>query len=75
LSNLLIRLRDYRHGWAHRLGWATGYVVSGWSGDALWIGFRCTKCDRITGAHVAEHRYPGAVLSKESLTPPRVWQR
>jgi hypothetical protein len=68
-------LRRLLHELAHRLGWQLGHVVSAWSGDALWIGFRCAACGRVTGVHIAEHRYPGAVLTKDSLTPPTVWSR
>jgi len=71
LSKLLIRLRDYRHRVAHQLRWQTGYVVSGWSGRALWIGFRCARCGEVTGAHISD-RY-GEI--DPAAGPPTVWQR
>lgn len=67
LNNLIRRLREARHRLAHRLHWQRGYVVSGWSDDALWIGFRCDACGKVTGAHIAE--------TKSGAAPPTVWTR
>ena len=36
---------------AHWLGWTLGEVITAWAGDTLWIGFRCSVCRRVDGAH------------------------
>jgi hypothetical protein len=72
LQRLTNRLREARHRWAHRLHWQRGYVVSGWSDDALWIGFRCIECGEVHGEHIAEWRNGVPVTGAR---PPQVWQR
>jgi hypothetical protein len=66
-----------RHRAAHRLKWNDGYVVSAWSGDALWIAYRCAGCGEVSGAHIADHRYRGAALTKQSRRMPAEteWRR
>jgi hypothetical protein len=67
-------LRRLLHEFVHWLHWQRGYVVSAWSADALWIGFECADCKRVTGAHIAEYRF-GLGRTEQSLTPPTVWNR
>jgi hypothetical protein len=52
---MLNRLRAWRHDLAHYLHWQFGTVVSTYdSRGALWIGFRCSHCGRVTGKHVPD---------------------
>jgi len=68
-------LRRMLHEIAHRLKWTHGYVVSAWSGDALWIGFECATCKRVTDVHVVEYRHAGEVMTKADRAPHEVWNR
>jgi len=39
------------HRLMHLLGWNYGRVVTRLYGDAIWVGFQCDKCRKITGWH------------------------
>lgn len=45
--------------------------MSGWSGNALWVGFRCARCGDVSGAHIIDV-WPGDEVTN---TPPTVWNR
>ncbi len=40
MARLLRRLRC-------RMGWCGGYVVSGFHGGRVWIGWRCAECGQL----------------------------
>lgn len=70
-------MRALLHRLAHVFFWNYGEVVSAWSGDTLWIAFRCATCGRCTGAHRSRHRRrcadpAGAMLA--SFEPPTSWE-
>lgn len=68
-------IRNLRHRLAHRLKLNRGYVVSGRSGDAVWIAYRCIECGQVSGAHIAEHIFGAAMITKESRRAPTEWRR
>lgn len=48
LADLLAAVRRIRHRIAHWLGWNGGSGVSGIHGNAVWVGFRCAGCGRVS---------------------------
>jgi hypothetical protein len=47
-------LRELRHWAAHKLHWQLGTVVSATVNGRIWIGFQCSTCGAVTGAHIAD---------------------
>jgi hypothetical protein len=48
-------VRRAAHRLAHALGWNLGRVVSATdSRGQVWVGFECTACGQVDGAHVAQ---------------------
>lgn len=40
------------HRMEHYFGWSAGHVVTKWHTDGhLWVGFQCSNCGRVSGAH------------------------
>ena len=48
---LLRSLVAVRHRIAHLFGWNLGRVETWWDGDVLMVGFKCSDCGKIEGAH------------------------
>lgn len=70
------RCGNLLHTIAHALHWQYGETVSNWSGDTLWVAFRCRTCGSITGAHstsTKRHCVPG--MAAYPITPPLTWRR
>lgn len=47
-------MRKLLHALAHLTHWNRGYVTTARDkAGNIWVGFRCAKCKRVSGAHIA----------------------
>lgn len=44
-------IRRLLHRFAHLAGWNFGEVVTEWHEGQIWVGFRCSTCGEVSGAH------------------------